>query len=316
MNIATTGTSTITRELIKAFKANDLNLIAAYSRDIKKAEAFKAEYGFKKAYDNFEDLLNDKEVDTVYIALPNALHFEYTLKALEHGKNAIVEKPFTTNMEDTMKLVETAKARHLYLFEAITAIHLPTYARMKKDLSKIGKIHLVALNFTKYSRKYDEFKNGELPNNFNPAMGGGALNDLNVYNLHVAQYLFGKPASCYYLYNDTLGADTSGVALLKYDDMIVNAMAGKDSESESYLQIIGEKGYIKATGATSITSSYEVVVGNDRTVTERDNGNPYDYEVAKMKEIFDNDDYQTHLELLDHTVAVMETLDALNQYHK
>ena len=94
-----------------------------------------------KLFYDYEELLKS-DVDTVYIALPNNLHFEFSKKALEYNKNVIVEKPITSNYKEAKILNDLAREKKLFLFEAITTIHLPNYIKVKESLSKIGKIKL------------------------------------------------------------------------------------------------------------------------------------------------------------------------------
>ena len=222
MKIGTLGTSFITESLIEAFLEAGNEVNAIHSRSIEKAEKLKEKYHAKKAYDDYDAMLKDEDVDTIYVGLPNALHYEYTKKALLNNKNVVLEKPFTATYEEALELRELAVQRHIYLFEAILTIHQPAVIQMKEDIKKLGALHLASFNFSKYSSKYDEFLSGKNPNIFNPEMAGGALMDMNIYNIHLSQYLFGKPLKYYYVANDEKGIDTSGVAILKYDNFIAN----------------------------------------------------------------------------------------------
>lgn len=309
MKIGTLGTSFITESLIKAFLDSGNEVIAIHSRNMEKAVMLKEKYDALKAYDNYDEMLEDEDIDTIYVGLPNALHYEYTKKALLKDKNVILEKPFTSTYEEARELRDLAVERHLYLFEAILTIHQPAVKKLKYDISKIGKLHLASFNFSKYSSKYDEFLAGKNPNIFNPDMSGGALMDMNIYNIHLSQYLFGEPEECYYIANDEKGIDTSGVALLKYDNFIANLLTAKDSVSRSGGIIMGEKGCITFDEATSIISRYTITY-KDGTKEEIDfNGNnSYVNETGAMKAIIDNNQYDEHIRLLDYTLEVMKTL--------
>lgn len=141
-------------------------------------------------------MLENKEIEAIYIVLPNSLHFQYSLEALEHNKHVICEKPFTTTVEEAHTLKKVALDHHVMIFEAITTRHLPNYKSVKSNLGKLGKIKIVQLDFVQYSSRYDLFKSGETPNVFNPVYYGGALADLNIYNIHFVVGLFGKPKKC------------------------------------------------------------------------------------------------------------------------
>ena len=100
MKILTVGTAKITADLIKAFKENDIEVYACCGRDLKKTEDFARANGVNMAYDDYEIALSDENIDAVYIATPNSLHFEYASKAILRHKHVILEKPFTTSAKE------------------------------------------------------------------------------------------------------------------------------------------------------------------------------------------------------------------------
>ena len=215
MQIGTTGTSFITALLIEAFQATGSTVVATQSRTITKARELADKYSIEKAYDDYEEMLADKDIDTIYIGLPNALHYEYAKRALNAGKNVLCEKPFTSSYDQAKELADLAKSKHLYLFETILTRHLPASAVLKEKLKEIAPYRIAVFNFSKYSSKYDRFLNHEYTNIFSKEMAGGALMDLNIYNLHLAHYLFGKPLKTQYFGNIQREVDTSGVSILE-----------------------------------------------------------------------------------------------------
>ena len=121
MKIGTVGTGVIVEEFLNAVsEVENVNCVAVYSRKQETASNLANKFNIKKTYTDYESLLNDKEIEFIYIALPNSLHYEYTLKALKSGKNVINEKPFTSTIEEAETLIKTAKEKKLFLFEAIT----------------------------------------------------------------------------------------------------------------------------------------------------------------------------------------------------
>ncbi len=129
--------------------------------------------------------LNDKEIEFIYIALPNSLHYEYTLKSIKIWEECYKRKAIYINNRRGRNINKNCKKKKkLFLFEAITTIHLPNYIKVKESLSKIGKIKLVQCNYSQYSSRYDRFLKGEFANVFTTKFSGGALYDINIYNLH------------------------------------------------------------------------------------------------------------------------------------
>ena len=173
----------------------NMEIHALYARKEEVRRELCEKYGIPEQYASYEEMLADPEVDTVYVALPNALHYPFSRQALEAGKHVILEKPFTVTWEEAKELADLAREKKLYLFEAITNQYNPNYEKMRKLLPKLGEIKIVQLNFSQYSSRYDKFKEGVISPVFDPKMAGGALTDINIYNIHFVAGLFGKPVS-------------------------------------------------------------------------------------------------------------------------
>lgn len=132
----------------------------------------------------------------------------FAKKALEAGKNVIIEKPVTANYGAAD--LKTAEEKRLMILEAMNIPYLPAYAQVKEHLADLGNIRIVSLNYSQYSSRYDAFKKGQILPSFDPHKAGGALMDLNVYNIHFIAGLFGEPEevlSGQYV----KGIDTSGI---------------------------------------------------------------------------------------------------------
>lgn len=150
MNAATIGTGFIVDWFLTAVQESaNISCVAMYSRKESSARMLADKYEIDKIYTNLDDMLKDEEINFVYVASPNSLHFEHALKALQAGKNVICEKPFTSTVEEFDHLVKEAQDRHLYLFEAIVTAHMPNYLRMKKELPRLvpfGWFSVIFLN--------------------------------------------------------------------------------------------------------------------------------------------------------------------------
>ena len=162
--------------------ARGANLYAVASRDIKRAGALKPEV----SYDNYEELLNDPKVDAIYIALPNNLHKELTIKALNAGKHVLCEKPLAMNYAQAQEMFAVAKSNNRLLVEAIWFRFHPRTNKMMQVVAgaEIGEPLTLDATFT--------FENKTLNNyRFDPLQGGGALLDLGPYPLHLLVALTG-----------------------------------------------------------------------------------------------------------------------------
>lgn len=310
MRIGTVGTGRIVDEFILALKdVENVQCIAVYSRKEETAKSFADKHLIQKIYTDYDSFLGDESIDFIYIASPNSLHYDYALKALEKGKNVICEKPFTSTVKEAKELIDLAKEKHLFLFEAITTLNFPNYEVIKESLSKLGAIKLVQCNYSQYSSRYDQLLEGEVTNIFNPQFSGGCLVDINIYNLHFVTGLFGKAKEVRYFPNKAEnGIDTSGIVILRYDDFLCTCTGAKDSESPSFIVIQGTKGYIKVNTPPSRALSFEIKTKDQMKVYDQDTQvNRMTYEIRNFYKLYQAKDYQKCYELLDHSLKVIET---------
>lgn len=241
-------------------------------RSFEKVQRICREYSMEYASCDYVQFLQQKSFDIVYIAVPNHLHYVMTKQALEAGKHVILEKPVTTKYEEAKELAELARERNLFLFEAISTLYLPNYGKLKEWLPEVGEVKIVSCNFSQYSRRYDRFKQGEILPVFDPKKAGGALMDLNVYNLHYVVGLFGAPKRISYLPNIERDIDTSGVLTLQYDTFQVVSIAAKDCSAPCSYVIQGTKGYLMQ--ATPANSCGEIVLRKNDGTEKRFDASP------------------------------------------
>ena len=255
MKIGIIGTGFIIREALEAMSEVPLigrKAIFARPGSVEKGRSFAEEFGIEKVYTDYDALLADPDIDTVYVANINRVHYEYGKKALLAGKDVIMEKPFTALFAQAQELADLAESRERLLFEAVTSRNCPVLEKMRELLPRLGRLRMIQANFSQYSRRYDRYLQGETIPAFDPASCGGALYDLNVYNFNVAVALLGEPLDVQYLPNPGYnGIDTSGIAALRYGDFVGVLSAAKDSDSPSHFTIQGEKGWIQVPGKTN-----------------------------------------------------------------
>ena len=115
-------------------QAENCEMYAIAGRSIEKAEAFRAEFGFQKAYGSYEALLNDPEVEAVYIPLPNELHCEWAVKALNAKKHVLCEKPLAPTLEEIERMIAAANENGVLLMEAFAYLHSPIVSAVKAEL--------------------------------------------------------------------------------------------------------------------------------------------------------------------------------------
>lgn len=314
MKVVTVGTSAITKRNIEEMRLAGIEVFACVSRDVEKAKKFADENDVPRYSNNYEKVLLANEYDFVYLGIPNSLHYSYAKKALEHGKNVIVEKPFCLNQKQARDLLSIALSRKLYIFENMKTYHTKAYKALLKDIDSIKPIKSVTLNYTKYSSRYDLFK-ANLPQTIiSNEYGSGALMDLNCYNISFALGLFGLPKTAAYYCNKQNDIDTSGIAVLTYDNFLVNCIAGKDSNANCFADICGEKGHIYSNEDVSEFGSYTIFYnsGLNKEVNLKD-----DHQFVLMfndfKNIYSNNNFYNYDYYMKLTLMEMKVLDDLRK---
>lgn len=313
MKLAVLGTGKIVQEFLPMIQqVTDVELVALLStpRSLDKAKEMQAQYQVQEVYTDYETLLGNATIDTVYVALPNHLHYQYTKAALLQGKNVICEKPFTLNAQQLQELIQIATEKRLILLEAITNQYLNNFLQIKKDLAQLGKIKIVECNYSQYSSRYDAFKEGRILPAFDPQKGGGALMDINIYNIHFVVGLFGKPEKVQYLANIERDIDTSGILVLDYGAFKAVCIGAKDSTAQIRSVIQGTDGSIEVLGATNEMPRYE---RRSKTEIEAINANLDKHrmyqEFEKFTEVIDQKDLAFALKQLNHSLTVMQVVD-------
>lgn len=236
----------------------ELKAITGTPHGIDNMEKLQMQYGIDRVYTDIDECLANEEIDTIYVAVPNHLHFAFAKKALEAGKNVICEKPFTLNLAELEELAELAQTKQLILLEAITNQYMMNYQKIKEAVPTLGEIKVIECNYSQYSSRYDAFKAGEVLPAFNPKFGGGALMDINIYNIHFVVGLLGAPSSVKYLANIEKDIDTSGILILNYPDTKVVCIGAKDSTATIRSTIQGTKGSVIVNGATNVLDNFDI----------------------------------------------------------
>ena len=246
MRYGTIGTGWITDSFIQGANMVDgMELTAVYSRNKEKGQAFAEKYGKKKIFTDLEEMASSNDIDAVYIASPNMMHYPQSKLFLEHGKHVICEKPVTVKPSEVKELIELAKKKDLVYMEAIMMLHLPARKKLLETFDKLGSITMARFDFSRISSKYQSLVSGNLPNIFNPKCCTGSLMDLGIYCVYPAIDFFGVPekiiASAGFI---STGSDGYGNSVFVYKDKQVNMSYSKIAEGKLGSEIMGEKGTI------------------------------------------------------------------------
>lgn len=212
---------------INAMQAEGEELIAVGSRNAEKARDFAAVHGIPGAYGSYEELAADPEVEAVYIATPNNMHYANALLCLNAGKNVLCEKPFTTSAADAANLYRIAEEKGLFIMEAFWIRFLPLYEKLLEVIrsGEYGRLRHARCDYgfiAKGARRERKFRS---------ELGGGALLDIGIYNLGFLRMVMGADPEVFTseVHFNEFGTDDFSVLQLRYPD-------GKTAHS---LQAIG-----------------------------------------------------------------------------
>lgn len=316
MKLGIIGSGMIVKDFLSfAHELPEIKLEAITARNNKNLKELQSKYKINNIYTDIDLCLENKEIDTIYVAVPNNLHYSVAKKALEAGKNVICEKPFTLKYEESVELFEIAEAKGLILIEAITNQYQKNYLDIKDKIDNIGEIRLVECNFSQLSSRYEAFKNGVIAPVFDKSKGGGVLGDLNIYNIHFVVGLFGKPNKVHYASNIVNDVDTSGILLLEYGNFKVVCIAAKDTFNNSYVTIQGDQGIIKVIGPTNEVPNYSIQT-KDNFINENRNIHSHRMfaEFKKFVEVINNKDFKFMNNQKEHTLNVMYIYDEAKKF--
>ena len=279
MKLAILGPGGIARSMAAAAAGLDeVELYAVGSRTYEKAKAFADKWGFEKAYGSYEEMLQDPQVELVYVATPHSHHYQYAKMCLEYGKHVLVEKAFTVNAAQAEEIMGMARKKGLLLAEAIWTRYMPS-RKMIDDLvagGAIGKVTSLTANLGYVLPHVERMQE--------PALAGGALLDLGVYPINFALMVFheevGKVTSTAVMSPtgiDWLNSITLTFAEGKMAVLHSNMLAQTDRQGV----INGDKGYIEIQ---NINNCEEIRVFDlDRKMTARydvpEQINGYEYEL-------------------------------------
>ena len=244
IRFAVIGTNWITRQFVDAaHETGKYKLTAVYSRSLEQAQTFANDYPVEHLFTSLDAMAQSEDIDAVYIASPNSLHFPQTKLFLQHKKHVICEKPLASNLHEVEQAIALARENQVVLFEAFKTASLPNFQILQQSLEKVGPVRKAFINYCQYSSRYQRYLDGENPNTFNPAFSNGSIMDIGFYCLASAVALWGEPkqvqASASLLDS---GVDAHGIAVLDYGNFSVTLQHSKVSDSTLPSEIQGEAG--------------------------------------------------------------------------
>lgn len=307
------GTGGIARKFADALALlPEARLTAVGSRTSESAESFGKAYKVPHRHGSYAALMEDPDVDVIYVATVHPLHCENCIGCLNAGKAVLCEKPFTMNLGEAEKVAALARKKKLFLMEAMWTRYFPAFARIRSLLAEgaLGEVRQVQADF---GAKPEFNPDGRL---FNPALGGGALLDLGIYPVSLASMVFGEfprqIVSCAAM--GSTGVDEQSAAVLEYSDGRMAAVScSMRFISPQEAHIIGTEGRIRIHRPWWYPDTITIVRtdGKEETLTLPYRGNGYTHEAMEVMDCLRAGRLESSVMPLDESLQVMKTLDAI-----
>jgi predicted dehydrogenase len=306
----------IARDFVSTLHANTGQRVhAVASRSLERAEAFAQRFGISRAYDSYDQLVADPDIDVVYVAAPHSEHRRLALLAIAAGKHVLIEKPIALNATQASEIAEAARAAGVFAMEAMWSRYLPrtdVIAQLLGD-GVLGDPRLVTVNLG-WKAEFDASSRM-----FDPALGGGAMLDAGVYSLWFSQFVLGEPV-------DVLA--TGSLAPTGVDAQVAVSMsAANGAQSSVTTTVLVDTPGIAAVYGTlgSITVENFVFPGGFRVeaagqraewadeggLTGRDG---LAWQAAALAHYVAEGRTESPLHSLDDSIALMRTIDRVRAY--
>ena len=311
------GAGRIARKFASDLKyVEGARLYAVGARTRSSAHAFATEFPGMIDYAGYETLVKDPEVDAIYVATPHGLHREHVLLCLEHNKAVLCEKAFAINLREATEMVSLARERKVFLMEAFWTKFNPHYLKLKSLLEegKIGRVRSILVNFG--FRPYPP-----IPERlFDPALGGGTLLDIGIYNVFMALSILGRPElieASAELTDENVDMQCSITFKYKGGEM-AHLFSSFHSELANEADICGNLGRIRLGTrffAPDTTIEYYSDKPDSREIIpfDKEPGYGYQYEARHVQDCLSRGLTESPVMTLEDTLLQMETLDRIRE---
>jgi predicted dehydrogenase len=314
LNWGIIGPGSIARNFADALAVSEKGqLFAVASRDINKAQNFANKYAASKVYDSYQHLVDDPQVDIIYIATPQSFHYEQAKLCLEAGKHVLMEKPLTINAMQTENLIRLAQSKNLLLQEALWSRFIPCFTQVKQWISegKIGQLQYICSDIG--------FAFGDRPDHrlFKAELGGGALLDLGVYSITLSQLIIGEHPSQIQAMGNVSGSNVDLNAAVNmsypsgcYAQFTCTIMA----QASNSMTIMGSAGRIVLPG--HFWNGNKAILQQDGDVEEIDfphKANGFEYQIEESMACVNAGLVSSEMMPHRDSLGVMQTMDEIRR---
>jgi predicted dehydrogenase len=285
-------------------------LYAAASRSLENAQTFATDLGFEKAYGSYEEMVNDPDVDVVYIASPHSHHYEHTILCLNHQKAVLCEKAFAINSREVSSMIETARKNNTFLMEAFWTRFQPSFQKAM-EIIRSGELGVLKMVRSDFAFNADYIPEKRL---YNVDLGGGSLLDIGIYPIFMSLMALGKPLEIKTMTSFCpTGAEESILISFRYPGgEIASLVSSFASHSSTQTEFSFENGFLRLNRRffTPTTLTYWKTEEEEKTITfEKGNGSGYELEAAHVMECLDAGKKESDLMPLSVSANLIEILD-------
>jgi predicted dehydrogenase len=289
----------------------DAELAAVGSRSQATADAFGDKFDVPRRHASYQALVEDPEVDVVYVGTPHSLHRDHSILALQAGKAVLCEKPFAINAAEARQVIAVARQEGRFLMEAMWTRFLPAMQRVRQILADgvIGEVQIATADFG-FRTPFD-------PRHrlFNPRLGGGALLDVGVYMVSLASMVFGPPSRVTGIAHlGKTGVDEQSAAILGYDRgqlFLLHTALRTETPQEAIL--MGTSGWLRIHSPWWCPDTFTLSIPGqeEEEIQLPYEGNGYNYEITEVMNCLRAGELESAVVPLDESLEIMKTMDQI-----
>jgi xylose dehydrogenase (NAD/NADP) len=318
------GTANVSRSFIEVLKGSStIKITAVASRNLEKAKSFAEEFGIEKAYGSYQELLDDPQLDAVYIPLPNSMHAEWVIKAAKAKKHILCEKPIALTIEDVKEMYKQAILNNVLLMEGFPYKFQPQTILMLKMIQD-GDIGEISQIYADFGFTVDDSENNI---RLKPELGGGVMWDAGAYPVSIIRAITGEKPSEIMAHGkfNTHNLDTAVAAMFRFENGITAQLnCNFNAAPHRYVRVIGSKGII--------TAGYNNITKPSTAFIEIKKGLDWNYELEKIEVpfgsglFFEAEAFADHIqnytkekqilmmnESIDNTSTILKILDVIKK---
>lgn len=309
------GAGNIARKMAHTINCEEkATAYAVAARDLTRAQAFADEFDFEKAYGSYLELVEDPEVELVYVATTHNFHYEHCKLAMSNGKHVLCEKAITINADQLAELIKLAHEKQVTFMEAIWSRFMPLQLKLKQMLDEgmIGTPRLIQSNHGALLEDKERM--------YRPDLAGGALLDLGVYNVHFVMQMFGNDYATISSSMDLTeeGVDrTTAITLTYPDGRMAQMLTTMATMRYTDVLIVGDKGMFRIDGSNHIDVMRLYDQENQLVETYQrpaDNGG-FDFQLREAIKLIEEGKIESDIVSLEDSMVVMRIMDTVRAQH-